>query len=159
MDDTYLPVYNNVARLYIVDRNDPDGALKMLLPALQVDRDPKSEAVLHKNTGWAYLANNQQVKALDHLHQAEQLFLTMDARYVDISAYLAETYGLIARAQTALGRAGEAQDAWQSSLSYALAVVELAACTPPRSRGRAIVRMPKIGLEAEAEISGLDSPP
>ncbi len=131
LDDTYLPVYNNLARLYIVVRNDPDEALKMLLPAQEVATDSKSKAVLHKNTGWAYLANDQQVKALDHLHQAEQLLLTMDAGYIDISGYLAETYGLIARAQTALGRTGEARDAWQSSLSYALAVVESTACTPP----------------------------
>ena len=55
----------------------------------------------------------------------------MDVSYVDIAAYLAETYSLIAQAQTALGRGAEAQDAWQSGLGYALAVVDSPVCTSP----------------------------
>ena len=131
LNDTHVPAYNNLARLYIVERHDPDRALSQLLPVLQQTNDAKSEAVLHKNIGWAYLEKNWQNKALDELQQAEQLFQGMDLDHIDINAYLAETHGLIARAQTALGRAGEAQDAWQSSLGYALAVVELDECKSP----------------------------
>lgn len=55
----------------------------------------------------------------------------MNVGYVDTAAYLAETYGLMARAHTVLGRDREARDAWQSSLSFALAVVESATCATP----------------------------
>ena len=131
LNDTHVPAYNNLARLYIVERHDPDRALSQLLPVLQQTNDAKSEAVLHKNIGWAYLEKNWQNKALDELQQAEQLFQGMDLDHIDINAYLAETHGLIARAQTALGRAGEAQDAWLSSLGHALAVVESDECKSP----------------------------
>jgi tetratricopeptide (TPR) repeat protein len=129
LDDTHAPAINNLARLLIIRRHDPDSALTQLLPFLQQTGDVKSKAVLHKNIGWAYLEKNWYQDALDELQGAEQLFLAEDASYVDISAYLAETYGLIAQAQTGLGRNKEAQDAWQSSLGYALAVVASPSCT------------------------------
>ncbi len=130
VDNTHLPAINNLARLYVVDRHKPDEALIILSAALQRTRDAKSGAVIHKNIGLAYLEKNPQ-RALGELQEAKRLLLATDVSYVDISAYLAETYGLIAQAQTALGRDNEAQDAWQSSLGYALAVVDSPACTSP----------------------------
>lgn len=71
LDHTLGPAYNNLARLYIVGRHDPDRALSQLSRVLHQTSDAKCAAVLHKNMGWAYLEKNWQHEALDELQQAE----------------------------------------------------------------------------------------
>jgi tetratricopeptide (TPR) repeat protein len=134
LDSAHAAAYNNLGRLYIQYNKDPDSALEYLRPTLTQTDDPKSQAVLHKNIGWAYLQKGQYGDALDEVQQAEQVLLTLDGGYLDIAAYLAETYRLKALALMGLGRDEEAQNAWQSTLGYALAVKDSPECSSPTGR-------------------------
>ena len=71
--DFYRP-YNNLARLYILQRNDPLKALQLVDTALKLKIDPQDDEKdvkyrLYKNRGWANLSlkNYQQAKVdLEH---------------------------------------------------------------------------------------------
>ncbi len=134
LDSANAAAYNNLGRLDIQYNKDPDSALARLRPTLKTTDDPKSQAVLHKNIGWAYLEKGQHRDALDEVQQAETILLTMDAGDWDIAVYLAETYHLMALALAGMGRDDAAQNAWQSSLGYALAVIDSPECSSPPGR-------------------------
>jgi tetratricopeptide (TPR) repeat protein len=69
-DQEYYRPYNNIARLYIVYRNEPLKALRLIDTALTLSIDPEDDATqvkyrLYKNRGWANLTlkNYRQAKA------------------------------------------------------------------------------------------------
>lgn len=78
-DGELYAAYNNLARLYIVQRKDHIGALKLLDTALelQIEGEPEIREyiryVMHKNHGWANLGLKNYVKAKEDLRQALRL--------------------------------------------------------------------------------------
>jgi len=75
--DFYRP-YNNIARLYILYRNEPLKALRLIDKALPLNIDPEDDATsvryrLYKNRGWANLLLKNYKQAKIDLDQALNL--------------------------------------------------------------------------------------
>jgi tetratricopeptide (TPR) repeat protein len=131
LDDRLLPAYNNLGRLYLRARHDPDAALLTLLAGLAQAGDPLSRAVLNKNIGQAYLDKGLPQAALSALEEATVGLQALTKGGASVSIYLAETYRLNALAYENLDRPEEARRAWAASRGHALAVRDSPACAAP----------------------------
>jgi hypothetical protein len=123
------PAYNNLGRLYLAVFKDPDSALLLMLSGQTMVADKLGQAVLHKNLGWAYLEKDLPNAALIMLKEAGEGFKEISQEEINVTAYLAETYRIAALAHERLEKFEAAQQAWQDSRGYALAVIQSAACT------------------------------
>ena len=71
LDERIYPAYNNLARLYLLRRNDPASALALLDDALELaPRDRRVQYALHKNRGWANFKLEYFLQAEEDLKQA-----------------------------------------------------------------------------------------
>jgi Tfp pilus assembly protein PilF len=129
INHNFWPVYNNLGRLYLSVFKDPDSALLLMLSGQTMVPDKLGQAVLHKNLGWAYLEKNLPNAALMMLQEAGQELKEISLEEKNVTAYLAETYRITALAHERLEKFDAAQQAWQDSRGYALAVIQSAACT------------------------------
>lgn len=128
LDDVFWPAYNNLGRLYLRARGDPDAALTTLLAGQGHVTGSLGQAVLHKNVGWAYLDKELPWAALAALEDATTKLQALADGGTNVSIYLAETYRLAALAHQALSQQEEAKRAWADSLGHALAVRDSEAC-------------------------------
>jgi tetratricopeptide (TPR) repeat protein len=103
--------YNNLARLYILRRNDPASALKLLNVALELNPSSPMPAAaqysLYKNRGWANLALKLYGQADADLRQA--LELRPDG---------AAAHCFLAQLLEAKGNLPDALPEWESCLRY-----------------------------------------
>lgn len=169
LENDFWPAYNNLGRLYLLPNYSPNPAeaLRVLTLGLTVvDRlarqsdQPTTDTllaygVLHKNIGWAYLAQAIPEQALDHLLEAEKQLEQLEAQsaYKGVAwLYLAETYAHLARAYEALPQPNltEAQRAWGNSQGYALLIPETDICQAYGGLGNAYCIDARIWAEEAA---------
>ena len=121
--------YNNLARLYILQRNDYAGALKLLSTVAQLNpSEPDVQYALHKNRGWSLykLALNQlaesdlrQAMKIDNLRPSAHCLLAQVLEgNGDAAGALNEWSDCIAYATP--DRADEVEAVWLSTASYRL---------------------------------------
>jgi tetratricopeptide (TPR) repeat protein len=134
LDDSFWPAYNNLGRLYLRARDDPDAALAVLLAGQRQADDLLGQAIIGKNTGSAYLEKELPRAALMALREATTSLQALQAQGESVEVYLAEVHRLEALAYQALDSPADARRAWQDSLGYALAVAESEACVSGVSR-------------------------
>jgi hypothetical protein len=158
LDDEFWPVYNNLGRLHIRVRDDPDAALATLMAGQRQAEDPLGSAVIGKNIAWAYLEKELPLTSLAILEDALGRLRALHGQGQSVEIYLSESYQLEALAYEALARPTDARRAWQDSLGYALAVAESVSCTsaethlPPDCLDA--FRMVAMSREALAEATG-----
>ena len=131
LDDGLVAAYNNLGRLFVRARHDPDASLLTLLAGLAQVQDPLGRAVLWKNVGQAYLDKELPQAALSSLTEAAAGLETLAQIGVNVSIYQAETYRLTAMVWLSLNRVGEAERAWAACRGHALAVGDSQACVVP----------------------------
>lgn len=131
LDDGLVAAYNNLGRLLLRAREDPEAALATLLAGYRQSRTPVERAVLLKNIGQAYLEKGSPRTSLETLGEAIRQLEELSAQGENASLYLAETYRWLALSHQALAQGEEAQRAWSASLGYALAVRDSPACAAP----------------------------
>ena len=113
-DDQFADAYNNLARLFILRRNDPASALTLLDAALERDpggdlaQAPGARYSLLKNRGWAYLGLKYYSLAAADLKQA--LGLRADG---------AAAHCLLAQVLEAQGDPKAALPEWEACVRYA----------------------------------------
>lgn len=113
-DSESYAAYNNLARLYILQRNDYAGALKLLDKALsmRIEGDEQARAIvmyaLYKNRGWANLGLKNYSEAKDDLQTAQRL------RGDD-----AEAYCLLAQVSEAQKDKAGAEENWKACGEFA----------------------------------------
>jgi tetratricopeptide (TPR) repeat protein len=132
-DESFWPAANNLGRLFLQARRDPDAALGVLLAAQQRAVDSLGRAVIGKNVAWAYLEKGLLRAALADLDKAIAELRTLQAQGQSVASYLADAHRLKALAYQALNRPDDARRAWQDSLGYALAVAESESCVAKTS--------------------------
>jgi serine/threonine protein kinase len=99
-----IPVINNLSRLKILKGNY-NAAITLALQGLQNTKEPKLQAALYKNLGWAKLQQRQLGEAKEYLEKAEKL----DGQRADI-------YCLLAQTQEALGDNDNSWLNWEACL-------------------------------------------
>ncbi|NEU81338.1 protein kinase [Nostoc sp. UIC 10630] len=99
-----IPVINNLSRLKILKGNYK-AAITLALQGLQKTKEPKLQAALYKNLGWAKLQQRQLGEAKEYLEKAEKL----DGQRADI-------YCLLAQTQEALGDNDNSWLNWEACL-------------------------------------------
>lgn len=134
LDDGFWPTYNNLGRLYLRTRDDPDAALTVLLAGQRRVDDPLGQAIIGKNIAWAHLEKGLPRAALVALDEALTNLRALQAEGENVEIYIAEAHRLEALAYWALAMPADARRAWQDSLGYALAVAESEACVVDASR-------------------------
>lgn len=132
-DESFWPASNNLGRLFLQARSDPNAALGVLLAAQRQVADPLGRAVIGKNVAWAYLEKGLPRAALAGLDQAIAELRALQARGKSVESYQADAHRLEALAYQALNRPDDARRAWQDSLGYALAVAESESCVAKAS--------------------------
>jgi tetratricopeptide (TPR) repeat protein len=107
-DQEFYSPYHNLARLYIVQRNDNAGALRLLDKALGLKVEGTQEVqnlvryAMYKNHGWANLGLKNYSAARDDLEQALRL-----------NGEGAEAYCLLAQVSEAQKDKGGAAESWR----------------------------------------------
>ena len=134
LDDEFWPVYNNLGRLHIRARGDPDAALATFQAGQQRATDPLGATVIGNNIAWAYLEKGLPRASLSELEQVIDDLEAQQRQGESVEIYLAGAYQLEAMAHQALENASDARRGWQDSLGYALAVAESAACSTDEPR-------------------------
>lgn len=134
LDDSFWPAYNNLGRLYLLSKNDPDAALGTLMTGERRAEDPIGKAIINKNIGWAYLEKELPHISMKTLLATIEELKSIQSEGYNVEVYLAEAYNLLARVFESLGDQDQAQIALKDSLGYALAVAESGACTTPGIR-------------------------
>jgi tetratricopeptide (TPR) repeat protein len=134
LEDDFWPAYNNLGRLYIQARDDPDAALTTLLVGQQQAEDPLGQTVIGKNIAWAHIEKGLPMAALETLDEVLAGLHDLRAQGDNVEIYLAEAYRIQALAFHELESPEDARRAWQDSLGYALAVAESAVCGDDSSR-------------------------
>lgn len=124
LDDNLAPAYNNLGRLYLRHRRDPDSALEVLLAGLAHSTKALDRAVLKKNLGWAYLEKGLPAAALAELEAAANEL----AALTDVTLYRAEVARLKALAHEKRGEQGQAEVSWADCLGHAQGIVESDTC-------------------------------
>ncbi|WP_373529923.1 tetratricopeptide repeat protein [Nostoc sp.] len=99
-----IPVFNNLSRLKNLKRKY-DAAIALALQGLQKTKEPKLQAALYKNLGWAKLEQNKLVQAKEYLEKA-----------VELDAQRADIYCLLAQVQEALGDNDNSWLNWEACL-------------------------------------------
>lgn len=136
-DDRLVRAYNNLGRVYLRARNDPDSALLTLLAGLSHAEKPADRAVLHKNIGQAYLDKELTQAALEVLGEARAELEGLPGGGASESIYLADVYRLSALAHEALKQPDEALRAWADCQGRALAVMDSEKCA--EAAGQAVM--------------------
>lgn len=131
LDDELWPAYNNLGRLYLIARNDPDAALTILLAAESRADSTLQKAILGKNIAWAYLEKGLLTTAESKLEEVVVQLSEVRAQGVNVLIYLAESYRLKALTHDALAEPEETKGAWLFSKDYAREVGEAQFCEPP----------------------------
>jgi tetratricopeptide (TPR) repeat protein len=121
--------YNNMARLYLVQRDDAPGALRLLNTAFNLNAtEPDIQYALHKNRGWSYLKMNLLGPAETDLREAIRIDNNRPAAHC-LLAHVLDARGDAASALMEWGdclayatpdRLGEAEDAWLATAKYRL---------------------------------------
>jgi tetratricopeptide (TPR) repeat protein len=110
MQDDFVAAsaYNNKARLYIIQDNNPTAAFDLLQKALPLAKDKIVKSDIHKNMGWALLKQRRYEEAETHLRTA-----------IELTRSQASSYCLLAQILDRRGdkKAGLVQ--WQQCLGYA----------------------------------------
>lgn len=110
-DHEFYAPYNNLARLYIVQRSDHSSALKLLDRALSLTIKGEQEvrdlvqSAMYKNRGWANLGLKNYSAAKDDLQQALRL-----------NGEGAEAYCLLAQVLEAQNDKSEVAENWRACL-------------------------------------------
>jgi DNA-binding winged helix-turn-helix (wHTH) protein/Tfp pilus assembly protein PilF len=103
-DLTFYPAYNNLSRLYILQRRDYGAALRLLDRAVSLTpKEPSVRYSLYKNYGWATLELHQLRQAEQNLKSAEALDPGRGAAHC-----------LLAKVLDAQGRPKDAVAEWES---------------------------------------------
>jgi DNA-binding winged helix-turn-helix (wHTH) protein/Flp pilus assembly protein TadD len=106
-DPTFYSAYNNLSRLYIMQRRDPAAALRLLDRALSLQpQEPWVQYTIYKNYGWANLELGQLGEAEQNLRRAESL----DSRRGSAHCLLAKVLARLSRPNDALAQ-------WESCLA------------------------------------------
>ncbi|NET36655.1 MAG: tetratricopeptide repeat protein [Cyanothece sp. SIO1E1] len=107
----YLPAYNNLSLLYIV-QGEPDKAMQLLNRALfsfdQKQEDPELGYALHKNIGWARLEQARYPEAEVYLKKA-----------IELKGDRADAYCLMGKLLEQQQEPEAALDYWNNCLNYA----------------------------------------
>ncbi|MFS0519510.1 tetratricopeptide repeat protein [Nostoc sp. UIC 10607] len=101
-----IPVINNLSRLKII-KSDYNAATSLALEGLKNTKEPKLQAALYKNLGWAKLEQKKWQKAKEYLEKAEEL-----------DPQRADTYCLLAQVQEALGDNDNSWLSWEVCLLF-----------------------------------------
>ena len=108
IDPTFYPAYNNLARLYIMRRQDYAAALRLLDRAMSLHpQEPSVQYTLYKNYGWASLRLGQFGQAERYLSLAERMDSSRGSAHC-LRAKLLETQA----------RKAEALPEWESCVAY-----------------------------------------
>ncbi|MHC0067405.1 protein kinase domain-containing protein [Nostoc sp. UIC 10890] len=99
-----IPVINNLSRLKNL-KGDYNAAIAIALQGLQKTKEPKLQAALYKNLGWAKLEQNKLGQAKEYLEKAGEL-----------DPQRADTYCLLAQVQEALGDNDNSWLNWEACL-------------------------------------------
>ena len=110
MQDDFVAAsaYNNKARLYIIQDNNPTAAFDLLQKALPLAKDKIVKSDIHKNMGWALLKQGRYSEAETHLRTA-----------VELKSDRASSYCLLAQVLDSRGDKKAALVQWQQCLGYA----------------------------------------
>lgn len=100
--------YNNRARLYIIQDNNPTAALDLLQKALPLAKDKIIKSDIHKNMGWALLKQRRYEEAEAHLRTA-----------IELNSDRASAYCLLAQVLDNRKDKKAALVQWQQCLGYA----------------------------------------
>jgi tetratricopeptide (TPR) repeat protein len=120
--------YNNLARLYILYRNDYAGALKFINVAFGLQpTEPDIQYALYKNRGWALLKLKLYDPAQNDLRQALQLDASRPAAHCLLAQVLDAQGNAAAQpewgncvAYTTPERTGEVEAEWMATARYRL---------------------------------------
>lgn len=134
LNDEFWPTYNNLGRLYLKSRSDPEAALAVLESGRHKADSDLARAVIAKNIGWAYLEMVLPLSALASLDEAMSALNGLQTEGQGVGIYLAEVYRLQALTYRLWGNRAEERSAWQGCLGYALAVAESPDCAPGGAR-------------------------
>ncbi|HYX18667.1 MAG TPA: serine/threonine-protein kinase [Nostoc sp.] len=99
-----IPVINNLSRLKNL-KGDYNAAIALALQGLQKTKEPKLQAALYKNLGWALFEQNKLGQAKEYLEKAGEL-----------NPQRADTYCLLAQVQEALGDNDNSWLNWEACL-------------------------------------------
>ena len=99
-----IPVINNLSRLKNL-KGDYNAAIALALQGLQKTKEPKLQAALYKNLGWALFEQNKVGQAKEYLEKAGEL-----------DPQRADTYCLLAQVQEALGDNDNSWLNWEACL-------------------------------------------
>jgi serine/threonine protein kinase len=99
-----IPVINNLSRLKNL-KGDYNAAIALALQGLQKTKEPKLQAALYKNLGWALFEQNKVSQAKEYLEKAGEL-----------DPQRADTYCLLAQVQEALGDNDDSWLNWEACL-------------------------------------------
>lgn len=99
-----IPVINNLSRLKNL-KGDYNAAIALALQGLQKTREPKLQAALYKNLGWALFEQKKFGEAKEYLEKAGEL-----------DPQRADTYCLLAQVQEALGDNDNSWLNWEACL-------------------------------------------
>jgi serine/threonine protein kinase len=99
-----IPVINNLSRLKNL-KGDYNAAIALALQGLQKTKEPKLQAALYKNLGWAKLQQKKLGQAKEYLEKAGEL-----------DPQRADTYCLLAQVQEALGDNDNSWLNWEACL-------------------------------------------
>jgi len=127
-DDSLWPAYNNLGRLYLRARQDPDAALALFLAGLQRTKSDLGRAVLHKNIAQAYIYKGLTQRALEELQEARVILNQLAVQGRTVAFYQAQTYRLQALIYEEQHDHTRARQAWASVQGYALAVLASEEC-------------------------------
>src|SRR6266508_2037313 len=107
-DVSFVPAYNNLARLLMRERGDYAAALRLVDQALAREpAEPTLRYSIYKNRGWAYVGLNAPALAERDLRQALSLRPVGAAAHCLLGQVLEQT-----------GRAESAQSEWEDCLRY-----------------------------------------
>jgi hypothetical protein len=132
--ETFWPTYNNLGRLLISAKGDSEAGLAILLDGYRRTEDQISQAVIQKNTAWAYAELGFTITALGTLEDAIRVLQASQSEGESMEIYLAESYALQADLFARLGDDQSALVSRQNSLGYALAVSESSGCSATEER-------------------------